>query len=65
MRSLLIFFLSLSYFTPIFSQSEKTNLIFILADYLGYGDLASYGHPIIRTPALDQLAREGVSFTQF
>ncbi|MDW3648249.1 MAG: sulfatase-like hydrolase/transferase [Bacteroidia bacterium] len=65
MRSLLIFLLSLSQFSPIFSQAEKTNLIFILADDLGYGDLASYGHPIIRTPALDQLAREGVSFTQF
>ena len=43
----------------------KPNVIFILADDLGWGDLACYGHPLIKTPNLDGLAREGTLFTQF
>ena len=39
---------------------RRPNILFILADDLGYGDLACYGHPTHRTPALDQMAREGV-----
>ncbi len=41
----------------------RPNIIFILADDLGYGDLACYGRPDIATPNLDQLARDGVRFT--
>jgi arylsulfatase A len=41
------------------------NLIVILADDLGYGDLGCYGHPTIRTPNLDRMAAEGLRFTQF
>ena len=41
------------------------NLIIIFADDLGYGDLACYSHPTIRTPNLDQMAQEGMRFTQF
>lgn len=41
------------------------NIVVILADDLGYGDLGSYGTRAIRTPNLDQLAAEGVRFTQF
>ena len=43
----------------------KPNIILILADDLGYGDLSCYGHPSIRTPNLDRMAREGVRFTDF
>jgi arylsulfatase A-like enzyme len=43
----------------------RPNIIFILADDLGWGDLGCYGHPQIKTPHLDQLAREGTLFTQF
>lgn len=43
---------------------RKPNIIFILADDLGYGDLGCYGQKKIRTPHLDQLAAEGVRFTQ-
>lgn len=39
------------------------NIIFILADDMGYGDLGCYGRSDIETPNLDQLAREGVRFT--
>lgn len=41
------------------------NIILILADDLGYGDVGCYGCPDIRTPAIDRLAREGVRFTSF
>src|SRR5690349_13109219 len=43
----------------------RPNVIFILADDLGWGDLGCYGHPITKTPNLDRLAREGMQFTQF
>jgi len=43
---------------------KRLNIIFVLADDLGWGDLACYGHPSIKTPHLDWLAREGILFTQ-
>lgn len=46
-------------------QAQKPNVIFILADDLGYGDLGCYGQKLIQTPNLDQLAAEGMRFTQF
>ena len=44
---------------------DRPNVIFMLADDLGYGDLGSYGCPDIRTPVLDRLAARGVRFTDF
>ncbi|WP_308285521.1 sulfatase-like hydrolase/transferase [Actinoplanes hulinensis] len=44
-------------------RSKRPNILFILADDLGWGDLSSYGSPLIRTPNLDRLARGGVRFT--
>ena len=41
------------------------NFVVIFADDLGYGDLGCYGHPTIQTPHLDQMARDGLKFTQF
>jgi arylsulfatase A len=41
------------------------NVVIILADDLGYGDLGCYGHPTIRTPHLDRMAAEGMRFTDF
>ena len=41
------------------------NIILIVADDLGYGDLGSYGQQQIQTPVLDQMAREGLRFTDF
>ena len=45
-------------------QNEKPNIIYILADGLGYGDLSCYGQDMFRTPNIDRLAREGMLFTQ-
>jgi arylsulfatase A len=45
-------------------KKQKPNIIFILADDLGYGDLSCYGQQKFQTPHIDQLAREGIRFTQ-
>ncbi len=45
--------------------AKKPNIVFILADDLGWGDLGCYGHPHIKTPHLDGLAKQGVLFTSF
>lgn len=47
-----------------FAAAGRPNVVYILADDLGYGDLGSYGQQLIRTPRLDQLATEGMRFTQ-
>ena len=43
---------------------DRPNVVLVLADDLGYGDLACYGHPTIRTPHLDAFAKQGVRLTQ-
>ncbi|MDE5571982.1 MAG: sulfatase-like hydrolase/transferase, partial [Prevotella sp.] len=43
---------------------ERPNIIFILADDMGYGDLACYGNQYIQTPNIDRLAATGTGFTQ-
>ena len=45
--------------------APRPNIVLIVADDLGYGDLGCYGAPDIRTPVLDRLARDGVRFTSF
>jgi len=47
------------------SRSTPPNVILLLAEDLGYGDLGCYGHPYAETPALDRLASEGRIFTNF
>jgi arylsulfatase A-like enzyme len=47
------------------SITNRPNLIWIMADDLGYGELGSYGQKVIQTPHLDRMAREGLRFTRF
>ncbi len=44
---------------------QKPNIVIIMADDLGYGDLGCYGNNAINTPHIDQLAKEGIRFTDF
>lgn len=46
-----------------FANAAPPNILFILADDLGYGDLGSYGNTFCDTPNIDRLAREGMRFT--
>jgi arylsulfatase A-like enzyme len=46
------------------NAASKPNIIFILADDLGYAELGCYGQKKIRTPNLDRMAGEGMRFTQ-
>ncbi len=45
------------------TENLKPNIIYILADDLGYGDLGCYGQKIIQTPEIDKMATEGIRFT--
>lgn len=47
------------------AAARLPNFVVIFCDDLGYGDLACFGHPTIATPHLDQMAAEGMKFTQF
>jgi arylsulfatase A len=46
-------------------RNDRPNIVLIVADDLGYGELGCYGQKIIETPRLDELARQGMRFTQF
>src|SRR6478609_9086169 len=67
MKKTVLIFCLLSCSINILSQTKnsiKPNIIFILADDLGYGELGCYGQQKIKTPNLDKMAAEGMRFTQ-
>ena len=66
MKKRLFFYVILLVCTQSFAQNKTTkpNIIYIYADDLGYAELGCYGQQKIKTPHLDQLAKEGMKFTQ-
>lgn len=68
MKHILCLLVSLLYYSLSHGQPTPTsrpNIIFILADDLGYGDVGFNGQKLIKTPNIDRLAAEGMQFTQF
>ena len=63
--TLLLCFTPLACQTAAFAAAKKPNIIFILADDLGYGDLGCYGQKHVKTPVLDRMAKEGMKLTSF
>jgi arylsulfatase A-like enzyme len=47
------------------NQDSRPNVLFIFADDWGWGDLSCHGHPYVKTPNIDRLAKEGTDFTRF
>lgn len=64
MRTLLwLFFVILGFCLPVRSATSPPNIVFILADDLGWTDLACYGSKYYETPNIDRLAAQGLKFT--
>jgi arylsulfatase A-like enzyme len=58
-------FILIAALSPVVADDSRPNVIFVMCDDLGYGDLGCYGQKVIRTPHLDQMAKEGMRFTDF
>ena len=65
MKALLLLPLLLTATAFAASSAQRPNIVFIMADDLGYGDIGPFGQKLIRTPNLDRLAAEGTCFTQY
>ena len=65
-HTLLIFALvTYAFLTSLHAANEKPNILIIFTDDQGYGDVGCYGNQAIKTPRLDQLAKEGTLFSNF
>jgi len=65
MRKILSIIFALTISVIVFGQNQKPNIIFIIADDLGYGDIGVNGQEKIETPNINRLAKMGVQFKQF
>src|SRR5262245_20880701 len=60
-------------FCPLFGSAlaadslagKRPNIVFVITDDQGYGDISAHGNPVLKTPNLDRLHDEGVRFTDF
>ena len=66
-KNITVFILSLNFLLGlgVFAKDVPANIIFIFADDWGWGDLGCHGHPYVKTPNIDRLAREGTDFHRF
>lgn len=51
--------------SPAAPSSARQNIVLLIADDMGWGDLSSYGHPVFETPNIDRMAQEGQRWTDF
>jgi arylsulfatase A-like enzyme len=65
MRGAILALLSVLFAAPPAFAQQRPNIVMIIMDDLGYGDIGSYGAPDAKTPNIDRLAREGVRLTDF
>src|SRR5690242_9959553 len=63
MKSIFVAFVLL-FASTVIADAKKPNIVFLLADDLGVGELGCYGQTKIATPNIDRLAKEGMKFTQ-
>ncbi len=63
-KLLLVVVVTMGTFSTAAAEKNPPNMIYIMADELGYYELSCMGHPYIQTPFIDQMAKEGVRFTQ-
>ena len=61
---MLLAFVAAASLSPLHARSSKPNIVFIMADDMGYGDAGSYGQKLIQTPNIDRLAEQGLRFTE-
>ena len=59
----LIYYSCLLFFSLSIYANDKPNIVFLLADDMGYADLGCFGSPVIKSPNLDKIAAEGMRFT--
>jgi arylsulfatase A len=52
-------------FSPPVNAAERPNILLMVSDDLGYGDVACYGHPVIKTPHIDRLAADGLRLKSY
>ncbi len=64
-RSIFFLALLLSYSASAWAQSSQPNIILMMSDDQGWGDTGYNGHPYLKTPHLDEMAKKGVTFTRF
>jgi hypothetical protein len=70
MKNLHLFLIALLCAFPLGASAEslagkRPNIVFLLTDDQGYGDISAHGNPVLKTPNLDRLHREGLRFTDF
>jgi len=65
MKSIKLFSFLLTFLAVAKGGAASPNIVFIFADDWGWGDLGCHGHPYVKTPHIDRLAREGTDFHRF